>query len=121
MSLEPQKPYREERPWGEFIKFIENSPCTVKLITLNKDQSFSLQYHKHRGEFWHILSGNGTATIGENISKIEAGKEFFVPTGTLHRIEAGDQGVSLLEITYGDFDEKDIVRTEDVYGRVEKQ
>jgi len=127
MASQPPKPYHEERPWGEFTKFVENSPCTVKIITLNKGQSFSLQYHNHRDEFWRILSGNGIATIGIEVgadkstqaNEISVGKEFFVPSGTLHRIEAGDLGVTLLEITYGQFDENDIVRTEDRYGRVQ--
>lgn len=118
MSQQPPKPFREKRPWGDFIKFVENSPCTVKVITVEKGQSFSLQYHNKRDEFWYVISGNGTATIGDARQEIESKKEYFVPRETLHRIEAGTEAVVFVEISYGSFDEADIVRTEDRYGRV---
>lgn len=120
MSTQPPKPYRERRPWGEFIKFVENSPCTVKIITVNHGEGFSLQYHKSRDEFWHILDGNGTATIGPERIDIAKGEDYFIPSGTLHRIEAVDKDVVLLEISFGAFDEDDIVRVEDKYDRVKK-
>ena len=118
MQQPPFLPFHETRPWGDFVKYVENSPCTVKIITVNSGESFSLQYHKSRDEFWRIISGNGIATIGEEKLAIESKKEFFVPKGTLHRIEAGDQNVVFLEIAYGQFDESDIVRTKDKYNRV---
>jgi mannose-6-phosphate isomerase-like protein (cupin superfamily) len=114
----PSQPYHEDRPWGNFIKFVENSPCTVKIVTIKGGESLSLQFHKSRDEFWHIISGVGTATIGEEKVSIESSKEFFVPRGTLHRIEAGGEDIVLLEIAYGSFDEADIVRTKDRYNRV---
>ncbi len=118
MIKPPTEPFHEVRPWGDFVKFVENSPCTVKIITVKTGESFSLQYHKSRDEFWHIISGTGIATIGKEKTKIESKKEFFVPQGTLHRIEAAAEDVVFLEIAYGTFDESDIVRTEDKYSRV---
>ena len=118
MSTLPQKPYNETRPWGEFTKFVENLPCTVKIITVNENQSLSLQYHTSRDEFWHIISGSGTATIDKDRLEITAGKDFFIPRQSLHRIEAGNEKVVMLEIAYGTFDETDIVRIEDRYNRI---
>ncbi|MEI6041977.1 MAG: phosphomannose isomerase type II C-terminal cupin domain [bacterium] len=114
----PPKSYKEKRPWGDFVKFVENLPCTVKTITVNSGQAFSLQYHDSRDEFWYILSGNGIATVGEEKIEIKAGLELFIPRKMLHRIEAGDENVTFLEIAYGTFDEEDIVRIEDKYNRV---
>lgn len=45
------------------------------------------------------------------------GKEFYIPRTTAHRIEAGTDGLSILEIATGDFDENDITRLSDRYGR----
>jgi mannose-6-phosphate isomerase-like protein (cupin superfamily) len=118
MLTQPPKPYREKRPWGEFVKFEENSPCTVKIITVNRGQEFSLQSHKSRDEFWHILAGEGTATIGDKRTEIVKGEEYFVPRETLHRILAGNSDVVILEISYGVFDEGDITRVKDDYGRI---
>jgi mannose-1-phosphate guanylyltransferase/mannose-1-phosphate guanylyltransferase/mannose-6-phosphate isomerase len=115
--MQPPTPYRETRPWGEFIKFTENSPGTVKIITVKAGEAFSLQYHKLRDEFWYIISGNGVATVGKDQIEIIPDKEFSVPKETLHRIKAGSEDVVFLEISYGIFKEDDVVRTEDNYGR----
>lgn len=115
--MQPPKPYREKRPWGEFVEFSRNTPSTVKIITVNAGEAFSLQKHTKRDEFWKILDGEGKIFIGDSISNLEVGKEYYIQRGTSHRIEAGSTSVRILEISFGDFDEKDIVRLEDRYGR----
>ena len=115
--MQPPKPYRETRPWGEFIEFTRNTPSTVKIITINAGEAFSLQSHAHRDEYWRVLSGNGTIRIADKNIPASPGDNHFVPRGTLHRIEAGTAPVVILEISFGDFDEKDITRLEDKYGR----
>ena len=45
------------------------------------------------------------------------GDSFFIDYQTKHRIEGGENDAVLLEIAYGDFDEDDITRYEDAYGR----
>lgn len=115
--MQAPKPYREERPWGEFIEFTRNTPSTVKIITVKAGEAFSLQTHTNRDEFWRIISGDGTVTIGTTSTPIGIGKDYFIPRNTLHRIEAHTSSVVVLEISFGDFDEKDITRIEDKYGR----
>ncbi len=112
------KPYQEKRPWGGFIEFTRNISSTVKIITVKSGESISLQTHTKRDEFWRILSGEGTLEIGEEKFPIQAHAEHFIPRTTKHRIMAGNSDVILLEISLGDFDEEDIVRLEDKYGRV---
>jgi mannose-6-phosphate isomerase-like protein (cupin superfamily) len=115
--MQAPKPYREERPWGEFIEFTRNTPSTVKIITVKAGEAFSLQTHSARDEFWRIISGDGTITIGTKATPISPGSDYFVPRGTAHRIEAHNSSVVVLEISFGMFDEKDITRIEDKYGR----
>ncbi len=115
--MQPPKPYREARPWGEFIEFVRNTPSTVKIITVNASEAFSLQTHTKRDEFWQIISGSGTISIGVKSVPVVSGENHFIPRGTTHRIEANDEPVVILEISFGDFDEKDIIRLEDKYGR----
>ena len=119
MDQNPSKPYQENRPWGNFVEFVKNQPCTVKILTVNKGEAFSLQYHESRDESWRILSGKGLITIGEERKDLIVGEDYFIPRKSLHRIEAVDEDVVLLEISYGSFDESDIVRIEDKYNRVE--
>jgi mannose-6-phosphate isomerase len=47
------------------------------------------------------------------------GEKIFIPRGTVHRLYTeGENEVRILEISFGEFDEEDIVRLDDVYGRV---
>ena len=110
---------KDVRPWGQFERFTHCEHSTVKIITINADEEFSLQTHEKRDEFWRVLSGFGVVTIGEKEGQdASPGDEFFVPRGTKHRARSGEEGLVLLEIAFGEFDEGDITRLEDKYGRV---
>ena len=108
---------KEERPWGNFERFTLNEKTTVKIIAVHAGEAFSLQTHEHRDEFWHILKGSGTVCVGDKSTEAKEGDEFFTPRNTEHRMEGGPEGISFLEIAFGDFDENDITRLEDRYGR----
>ncbi len=115
--MPPIEPYHEERPWGEFVQFIKNTPATVKIITVKAGEAFSLQHHNNRSEFWRVIGGTGKITKGDEATETKTGDEHFINKGTNHRLEGGPDGISILEIALGDFDENDIVRLEDRYGR----
>ena len=106
-----------EKPWGNEEIFTENELSTVKLIRVHLGGKLSLQKHQNREEFWKIMEGNPLVTIGDQ--KIEAKKDdtFFIKKEEAHRIEAPTNEVVFLEISFGSFDEEDIVRIEDAYGR----
>ena len=108
---------KEVRPWGSFERFTLNEPSTVKIITVAAGEEFSLQQHAHRDEEWLILQGTGTVTVGDNVTEVAPGQNFFVARGTQHRVKGGPQGITFLEIALGQFDEADITRLEDDYGR----
>jgi|SRR3989344_7018047 len=108
---------KEARPWGNFIKFTSDESSTVKLISINAHSALSLQSHQSRDEFWRIISGEGLITIGDKKTSAQAGNEFFVPRQTKHRIQTDDSPLVFLEIATGKFDENDITRFEDIYGR----
>ncbi len=110
--------YQEERPWGNFRQFTHNSPSTVKILSIKPNTSLSLQYHNNREEFWKVLSGQPVVTIGEQKIKAKAGDEFKIEKLQPHRLEAGEEDVQVLEIAYGNFEESDIIRLEDKYGRI---
>ncbi len=111
------QPYREEREWGSFIQFTKATPSTVKILTVEPGQAFSLQKHQKRDEGWFVISGNGIIQIGEEKDEVVVGKTYFIPKETLHRLEAGDEPLVVLEVSFGEFDEEDITRIEDRYGR----
>ena len=108
---------KDVRPWGGFERFTLNQPSTVKIITVTEGEEFSLQTHEHREEFWRIVSGTGEVRVGEKVSLANPGDAFFIPKGTKHRAKGGPGGLLFLEIALGEFDEGDITRLEDKYGR----
>jgi mannose-6-phosphate isomerase-like protein (cupin superfamily) len=108
---------REERPWGAFERFTLNEPSTIKVISVHPNEALSLQRHEKRSEYWRVLSGSGFVTLGDSRTEARTGDEFEVAPGMLHRIEAGSDGLTFLEISFGEFDEDDEERVEDKYGR----
>jgi len=116
--MEPFIPYEETRPWGKFIEFTHEKLCTVKLLIIEAGESFSLQHHEKRDEFWHVISGDGMIEIGDEQTPIRAEDNHFIKKGVNHRINAGSSTVTVLEISFGEFDENDIIRLKDKYGRI---
>ena len=119
MKFKPGKDFK--RPWGGFIKFIDNKPCTVKMLFINKGGKLSLQFHKLREEFWYVISGKIKVTLGRSLKSLKKknlkeGQNIEVPKRFLHRIE-GIKESKVLEISTGKFMENDEIRIEDKYGR----
>ena len=109
--------YSEVRPWGKFEKFHENKLCTVKLIYVNPNSRLSLQYHEKRSEFWKIVNGTAYIELDDKSFVLEEGQIIEIPNKARHRIETKETKCVILEISYGEFDENDIVRLEDDYNR----
>jgi mannose-6-phosphate isomerase len=108
-----------EKPWGRFEQYTHNLPCTVKIITVAPGGILSRQYHHKRDELWVVLDRGACVELDGEVFYPEVEEKLFIPRGVVHRLSsAGDVPVRILEISFGDFDEDDIVRIEDVYGRV---
>jgi mannose-1-phosphate guanylyltransferase/mannose-6-phosphate isomerase len=106
-----------KRPWGEY-KVLGENPVCVKIITVNAHSRLSLQTHKLRDEYWVAMQPGLYAHIDENVFAMGVLNRFFVERGVKHRIEnPTDQPIQLVELIYGQYDEDDIVRLEDDYGR----
>jgi mannose-6-phosphate isomerase len=105
-----------KRPWGLFKRFVINQKCTVKLLELRPKQEISLQKHKKRSEIWYFLD-EGIVRIGNKKKKVKQGELVKVPKCKKHKIFAGNKKLRILEISLGEFDERDEIRLEDKYGR----
>ncbi len=116
--MEESKIFQVEKPWGNFRQFTHNEITTVKILSVNPKASLSLQYHNHRDEFWRVIFGHPILTIGKKIINANPGDEFNIPRLEKHRIETRDDAAQILEISFDDnFDENDIIRIKDKYGR----
>jgi mannose-6-phosphate isomerase len=107
-----------EKPWGYFEQFTHNELSTVKIITVDPGGTLSLQYHHQRDELWVIMDSGAQVEVGDRVIQPDPGEKVFIPRRTPHRLSAvGNRAVRILEVSFGEFDEDDIVRVEDIYGR----
>lgn len=111
------KPFSVEKPWGKFEQYTLNEKTTIKIITVKKGQKLSLQKHEKRKELWVALDEGLTAEINGKKIRLKKGQMIIVPKKAKHRTWA-TKTARFLEISFGHFDENDIKRYEDVYGRV---
>lgn len=114
----------EERPWGAWKVVHKEAAATVKVLTVNPGCMLSLQRHSLRSECWVPLESGLVAYTRwydgchESASLLEANRAFTVGTGRVHRLaNPTDKVISLVEIINGTYDEDDIERLHDAYGR----
>jgi len=106
-----------KKPWGSFEQFTLNEKSTVKFLVVKPQKRLSLQKHKNRAEFWKVIEGPVKITIGKKTFTAKKGDEFMIKKKQLHRLEGLGKEGKVLEISFGKFSEKDIIRIEDDYGR----
>ena len=108
------------RPWGRYDVLDESSTHKVKRITVNPHSKLSLQSHTQRSEVWTVIEGVGVATLAERKYRLAVGDVLRIPAETRHCFENDrDERVVFIEVQYGTYlGEDDIIRYEDIYGRV---
>jgi mannose-6-phosphate isomerase-like protein (cupin superfamily) len=107
----------DTRPWGSWESFeLKAKPAIVKLLYIKKGQSLSYQFHEHRSEYWKVASGEVEAIINDKKTLLKIGDTAKVPVGDRHRMTALSDAI-ILEISFGRYDENDITRLKDEYGR----
>lgn len=110
-----------QRPWGYYKTTVLNDYFQAKIISVKPGGKLSLQSHDHREEHWIVVHGTGTVQLDNSILNVSCGSTIFIPKGCKHRLTNTDEKESLIitEVQIGDyFAEDDIIRYEDVYGRV---
>ncbi len=108
------------RPWGRYVNLFKGQNFLVKELTVNSRSSISLQKHHHRSEHWMITQGKPKITINRKKFFKKENDSVFIPTGSIHRIEnLYKKPVKIIEVQTGPIlKETDIVRFQDVYGRI---
>ncbi len=111
------------RPWGSYTVLEEGERFKVKRIRVEPHQKLSLQFHYHRSEHWVVVKGTARVRIGEKEHYLHENESIYVPKSTVHRLEnPGKVPLEMMEVQVGEYvGEDDIVRLEDVYGRVQEQ
>jgi mannose-6-phosphate isomerase-like protein (cupin superfamily) len=118
----------EQRPWGTFEVLHEfksangKEDFVIKKIIVFPGKRLSYQSHGKRKEYWFVAEGQGLVTLDDTDQTVGTGSRVEVAVQTKHRITNTDSQNNLvfIEITAGEFDEHDIVRYEDDFGRSTK-
>ena len=108
------------RPWGRYVNLFEGKGFLVKELYVKSKSSLSLQKHHHRSEYWLVTNGKPLITINKNKFTKKPNESVFIPQGAIHRIENPyKKPVKIIEVQTGSIlKESDIVRYQDIYGRV---
>jgi mannose-1-phosphate guanylyltransferase len=110
------------RPWGKYDSIDIGDRYQVKRITVKPGAKLSVQMHHHRAEHWVVVSGTAKVTNGEKTFILSENESTYIPVGVIHALEnPGKVPLEMIEVQSGSYlGEDDIVRFEDIYGRVAK-
>ena len=108
------------RPWGRYTNLFNGKEFLIKELFVKPKGILSLQKHHHRAEHWLITQGNPKITLNKNIFNKKPNEHIFIPLEAIHRIQnPGKKPVKIMEAQVGSIlKETDIVRYQDIYGRV---
>ncbi len=108
------------RPWGSYTILEEGVGYKIKRILVNPGAKLSMQMHYHRSEHWVVIEGTARITNGDQEIYLEENESTYIPKTNRHRLEnPGKVPLQIIEIQTGPYlEEDDIVRFDDVYGRI---
>jgi mannose-1-phosphate guanylyltransferase/mannose-6-phosphate isomerase len=111
------------RPWGKFTNLFEGKEFLIKELYVKPKGILSLQKHHHRAEHWLVTQGNAKITLNKETIIKKPGEHIFIPLEVIHRVQnPGQKPIKIMEAQVGSIlKETDIVRFQDVYGRVSKK
>ena len=109
-----------QRPWGNFTILDEDERYKIKKISVNPGQTLSLQMHHHRSEHWVVVRGTAKVTVADKEVFVHENESIYVPKGAVHRVSnPGKVSLEIIEAQVGEYlGEDDIIRFEDIYGRI---
>ena len=108
------------RPWGWYDSIESGLNFQVKRLHVNPGAKLSLQMHYKRAEHWVVIDGVANVTNGEKNLILTVGESTYIPIGAKHSLEnKASQTLEIIEVQSGAYlGEDDIIRFEDIYGRV---
>lgn len=108
------------RPWGYYDLVDFGDRFQVKRLVVKPGAKLSLQMHHHRAEHWVVVSGTAEVTNGDQILLLNENESTYIPIGVVHSLaNSGVIPLEIIEVQSGIYlGEDDIVRFDDVYGRV---
>jgi mannose-1-phosphate guanylyltransferase/mannose-6-phosphate isomerase len=110
------------RPWGWYDSIESGEYFQVKRLHVKPYAKLSLQMHHQRAEHWVVVSGTATVTNGEQTFELNKGESTYIPLSITHALANNtSKPLEIIEVQSGAYlGEDDIIRFEDIYGRIQK-
>ncbi len=111
------------RPWGWMdVVCINQDGCSVRILNVLPNRRLSLQRHRLRDELFVALDDGvvvDIAPVGQGIRslRVRKGHSLLIPKLTWHRFHSDNGLRRCLEVAFGHYDQGDIERAGDDYGR----
>ena len=108
------------RPWGFYTVLAQGNGFLTKMIQVNQGQKLSVQSHNHRSEHWVVLEGKAKVVLEGKELILSPGHSVDIPVKAIHSLQNPfEEVLKIIEVQKGDLlIEEDIIRYEDMYGRV---
>ena len=108
------------RPWGYYTVLAQGKGFLTKMIQVNPGQKLSVQSHNHRSEHWVVLEGMAKVLLEGKEHILSPGHSIDIDVKEIHSLQNPyEEILKIIEVQKGDLlIEEDIVRYEDMYGRV---
>ena len=108
------------RPWGYYTVLGEGKGFLTKMIHVNPGQKLSVQSHNHRSEHWVVLEGTAKVVLEGKEHILTPGHSVDIAVKEIHSLQNPyETDLKIVEVQKGDLlIEEDIIRYEDMYGRV---
>ncbi|WP_243545762.1 mannose-1-phosphate guanylyltransferase/mannose-6-phosphate isomerase [Pseudodesulfovibrio tunisiensis] len=109
-----------KRPWGSYCVLEEGPHYKIKRIEVIPGARLSAQMHHHRSEHWVVVDGTAVVEVDDVERTLVENQSVDIPKTAKHRLgNPGKVPLEIIEIQSGPYlEEDDIVRFDDVYGRV---
>ena len=108
-----------DKPWGHEKIWAKTDKYVGKFLYINSNSKLSLQYHVKKEETINVLEGrlylHYGGKSGQKVTVLSPGESFHIKPKMVHRFEARDVPVILLEVSTPEL--HDVVRLEDDYER----
>ena len=108
------------RPWGFYTVIAQGEGFLTKIIHVNQGQKLSVQSHNFRSEHWVVLSGRAKVILEGKEVVLTPGHSVDIPLKAIHSLQNPyNEDLEIIEVQKGSpLIEEDIIRYEDMYGRV---
>ena len=108
------------RPWGYYTVLAQGNGFLTKMIQVNTGQKLSVQSHNFRSEHWVVLEGTAKVILEGKELILSPGHSVDIPLKAIHSLQNPyNETLKIIEVQKGEpLIEEDIIRYEDMYGRV---